>query len=430
MNKIYIIVLDGAADRPIDRLGKKTPLEKACTPNLDKLASKGKQTMITVIDDKICPESDSGSMALLSYDPMKYYTGRGPLEGLGTGFLDNSKSSIAFRVNFASFDNINNKLDRRTSRDLEDNELQILADAICKEVDLSDFGDVTFKLLAFGHHRGILCFSGNGLQLSGLVSNTDPGFKNVGPFGVPVLNYTPIPLKCTPLIDDEGAQNTANIVNAFVERSHKVLKEHPINLKRVNENRLPANLLLVRDGGENPQSLPSFFQKYGCKVALYGQIPAECGLAKLIGGEFFYSKAGKSQSESEFLKELEIKVNKKETDVVFVHLKGPDEPGHDNRPEEKVKAIELIDKNFFAPLISHIDENDIVVVTCDHATPCELGIHSTDKVPILVSGSIIGHDGANRFAERFALNGGLHMEKAIELIPLLVNYRKDGMYEI
>ena len=156
--KIYMIILDGAADRKIKILGNKTPLQVANTPALDILARRGTQALITVIDKKITPESDSGSMALLSYDPKIYYPGRGTLEGLGTGFIPEGYNYVAFRVNFASYNEKLGILDRRTARGLEEDELQALAKDLMEKVDLSKFG-VNFKLVAFGHHRGILWLS-------------------------------------------------------------------------------------------------------------------------------------------------------------------------------------------------------------------------------------------------------------------------------
>ncbi len=150
--KIYMIILDGAADRKIEILGNRTPLQVANTPSLDTLVKRGKQTLITVIDDNITPESDSGSMALLSYNPKTYYPGRGTLEGLGTGFIPEGYNYVAFRVNFASYDEKSGTLDRRTARGLGEEELQALAKDITENVDLSKF-NVDFKLLAFGHHN-------------------------------------------------------------------------------------------------------------------------------------------------------------------------------------------------------------------------------------------------------------------------------------
>ena len=97
---IYMVILDGAADRKIKELGNKTPLQIANTPHMDILAQRGAESLITIIDEHITPESDSGSMALLSYDPKIYYPGRGILEGLGTGFIPEEYDYVAFRINY------------------------------------------------------------------------------------------------------------------------------------------------------------------------------------------------------------------------------------------------------------------------------------------------------------------------------------------
>ena len=421
MNKIYMIILDGAADRNILSLGNKTPLEKANTPGLDFLATKSKQSMITIINNEICPESDSGAMALLSYDPLKYYPGRGTLEGLGTGFIPSGYSYASFRVNFASYNKDENILDRRTKRGLSDIELNELSESINKEINLKDLYDVDFKLLAFAHHRGILCFFSKTVELSGNVTNTDPGFKKKGYFGYPVNNYTPIPERCEPLDNTNSAKITSELVNAFQDRAHNILKEHIVNKKRVLSGKLPSNYLLIRDGGGHPKEIPNFREKYNLTLSMYGQLPSECAIAELIGAKFNYSKGLDLQIDKEFLENAEKKLVMDTSDIKFIHLKGPDEPGHDGLPEKKVEAIEIIDKYFITNLIKDIDDSDIVIVTCDHSTPCELGIHSTDDVPLMIYSNKLESDKFNKFCEKNAINGTLNVNKAIEIIPFITN---------
>lgn len=418
MGKIYIIIYDGAADRPIEALGNKTAFEAAVTPNLDLIAKRGRQSLATVIREDIYPESDSGAMAILSYDPLVYYTGRGPLEGLGAGFLSSNTNAIAFRVNFASYNAGSGTLDRRTARDLSDDELQQLTLAINTEIDLSDILGTEFKLISFGHHRGIIGFWGTSELLSGQVSNTDPAYQHVDGFGIPIANYVPKPRLCESLVPQESAKLAARIVNTFVERSHKLLQEHPINQKRRQSNKLPANVLLFRDGGDQPHPLPSFMEKFGWTISMFGQIPAENGLAKLIGGNFSYSRKGKDTEET-YLKHAAEQVVSSATDVVFIHLKGPDEPGHDSNPAGKVDAIEKIDQFFLPTLFEHLSSTDYIVVTCDHATPCDLGTHSADKVPIAIMGPSVSPDHTNAFGETEAASGGLPVHRAIEILPYI-----------
>ena len=124
--KTYLAIMCGAGDRPSANAAEATPLEAAATPYLDGLARAGTQSLITIISGDICPESDSGAMALLSYDPLVHYTGRGPLEGLGCDFVAAGENSVSFRINFASYNDEKQQLDRRTARDLSNEELQIL----------------------------------------------------------------------------------------------------------------------------------------------------------------------------------------------------------------------------------------------------------------------------------------------------------------
>ncbi|MCI8760463.1 MAG: 2,3-bisphosphoglycerate-independent phosphoglycerate mutase [Clostridia bacterium] len=422
--KIYMIILDGAADRKINILGNQTPLEKAKTEALNQFAQNGQETMIEIIDNQIVPESDSGAMALLSYEPKVYYPGRGTLEGLGTGFIPKGYNYVAFRINFASYDKNNKKLDRRTARGLVDEELKQLAKEINEKVDLSKF-KVEFKLLAFGHHRGILCFYSKEKQLSGNISNTDPGYKKEGVWGFPVSNYEPKPQRCYPLDETEEARFTANLVNEFEKQTSKILEKSTINEKREQEGKMLANYILIRDGGEKPKKMPKFQEKFNLTLSIYGQLPAEKAIANLIGAKFTLSKALDLQLDKKFLEDCSRKLIQDEADVVFIHVKGPDEPGHDNEPFNKVKAIELIDKHLIANLLNEIKKEDIVIVTCDHATPCELKRHSKDKVPILISGGNFKKDGSIRYDEQTAKKGKCPITKAIEILPYVIEKRNE-----
>lgn len=417
--KIYMLILDGAADRKIQLLGDKTPLEVANTPFLSKLVANGSQCMIDVIGDGIVPESDSGAMALLSYSPQLYYPGRGTLEGLGTGFIPMGYHYAAFRVNFASYNDESGLLDRRTSRGLSETELQDLSISINKNVDLSAF-DVEFKIIAFGHHRGILCIYSKTNTLSGNVSNTDPGFKKIGKWGVPVNDADMIPQMCVALDNTPESEFTAQIINEFERQTSNILKFHPVNISRISEKKLPANYLLIRDGGSSPQNMPKFRNLYNKSLVMFGQLPAEKAIADLIGENFIYSKSLDLQLDDDFLINISKSVIQAKEDIVFIHIKGPDEPGHDNEPFNKVMAIEKIDNLFIKNFVNNLNDDDIVIVTCDHATPCELMLHSNDKVPLLISGKNIVADSTTTFNETEAAQGSLSIKRATEILPFVM----------
>jgi len=417
--RIFIIALCGGADRPIDALGGRTPFEAAPTPHLDALARRGRSGLLEVISPEVPPESDSGTMALLGYDPIRHYTGRGPLEGLGMGFWSADSSSVAFRINFASWNPETGRLDRRTSRDLTDDDLEILVTEIVAGIRLDD--SVTFRLTGFGRHRGILALSSTGLPLSGRVANTDPGFRNVGAFGIPVKTPQSRPLPSRALVDDPAAHRTAALVNQFVAASAAVLQDSEVNQRRRAQGRRPANLLLIRDGGDTLPTLPPFASG---SLRMYGQVPAERGLASLIGADFVVARTGRGQTDADFYRQLVPRLVADPSDVVFAHLKGPDEPGHDGNPDAKAAAVAEIDEHVIGPLAAAIGPGDTLVVTCDHATPCELGIHSPDPVPTVVASPTVTPDDVRAFSERAASDGDLPPGRACELMPWLAATRR------
>lgn len=423
MDKIYLLIIDGGADHAIMCLDGLTPFEYAYTPTLDYIAKRGRQSLITLINDELIPpESDSGTMALLSYDPLKYYKGRGPLEAFGAGLIKDGLYNSAFRINFASYDG--SILNRRTARGLSNKELQALTNAINKNISLLDISGSTFELISYRHHRGIISFRNKQIPLSGNVSFTDPGFAKYGFFGINKPKEENLsPLECKPLDSSYGAIFTAELINEFCARAHSLLENHPINVERVKNGKLSANYLLFRDGGELPIDMPNFLRKFEKTLSMYGQLSAEEAIASLIGAEFHYARFDEKENPSgvrEYLNDLSDTLLNDNSDIVFAHLKGPDEPGHDNQPFEKVKSIEELDKYLFNPLMERIDDSDVIIVTCDHATPCELQLHSNDKVPIAICGKNIIPDATVSFGEKYARCGELEVNNALQVLPYVI----------
>lgn len=419
MEKIYFIVLDGAADRENLELNNKTPLEVAKIPYIDEMVKKGEMSMIQILPEDYIPETDSGLMALLGYDPMRYYCGRGTLELIGRELYKDYRYYVGFRVNFASFNEKEAVLDRRTARALSKAELQSLTNEIIDNVKLNKFPGVDYDLVSFGAHRGILSFYSNTIKLSGNVSNTDPGFDKKGNFSIPIKQYENKIMPCVALENSKAAQLTAEIVNDFVEQCHSVLAKSKINQKRKESKLLPCNWLIIRDGGANVIPMPDFYKKFKKRITILGELPCEKALAELINAEFCYSQEFELQLDEAYLQELGKLLLKTDSDIVFCHLKGPDEPGHDKKPYKKVEAIEKIDQYFMREIVQGKNTNDIVVVTCDHSTPCTLGIHSNDKVPILISGKSKYSDKSIHFDEKNGKIGNCPVSKAVDVMRYL-----------
>jgi len=333
------------------------------------------------------------------------------------GFWDYELSCAAFRVNFASCNSATGKLDRRTARDLEDQELEAIVSEIRNTVTLQQHPEVDFEITGFGRHRGVVCFKSASTTLSGEVSNTDPGFRRLGAFGVPREQSGGQKAEvCQPLDGTEAARATALVVNEFVDLSSEVMKRSETNLRRVRAGKLPTNVLLFRDGGHRLPALPRLAVHNGLTASLYGQIPAERGLCTLVGGTYCESRPRSGQRWQEYYRDLAKALTESSSDLAIVHLKGPDEPGHDAKPHEKVVAIEQIDQVFVSELVERMTSSDVCIVTCDHATPCEAGVHTADSVPALICGPGIPADHCHRLSEVEAAQGALPVKRAAELL--------------
>ena len=411
---ILYVVLDGVGDLPTQQYANKTPLEAASTPNLDKLTTKGKLGIVYTVKRGIAPESDAGVFSLLSYDPTRLDLSRGVVEAMGSG-LDFKTGDLALRCNFATVQD-GQILDRRAGRNVSNEEAKQLVEAVNTDERLRKLAE--FQLKATIGHRCAVVFQGKGRKLSSAVSNLDPAYARKGKLTIAKPNVTlptAIP-KCRPLTKASAARHTADLLNQFAALVHQALKKHPVNLGRMSRGDQPANFLLMRDAGTKTPKVKLLSQKFGFRGIAVADMPVELGIAKVIGIDTRVfppdrSLDGYAQRAEEAMQLL------RNYDLVYVHLKGPDEPGHDGDFEGKKKAIEDIDAGFFSKL--HVDE-ELLCVTADHSTPCISKGHTDDPVPILVAGNKILPDGSQRFTEKYAETGKLGTVKhGYEIMTIL-----------
>ncbi|MFC1646269.1 alkaline phosphatase family protein [Candidatus Omnitrophota bacterium] len=427
MKKIFYIVLDGLGDLPIEALGKKTPLEAAVTPKMDRLAQSGKTGMVYPVEKGIAPESDIAVISLLGYDAHKYYTGRGPLESFAEG-LEVADGDLAFRVNFATVkDDAVIIRDRRVGRNLTTEEATALSKEINSKVTLSSG---TFEFRNTIGHRGILVIRGMRCKLSGWVTNTDPAYDREGVFGVAKEKFE---LKVAKSEAMPGFENNneavegAKLINEFTQKSHKVLRESAINKKRIANGKLPANIILSRDAGDHLPKFPKISDEFeGLRVGSFVEMPVEKGIALLTGMDVVDVPPRTGDLEVDYGAWAKIALQQiKNYDGLYIHIKGPDEPGHDGDYNAKKDNVEAIDKYFFAPLLSKTDLGDVIIaVTADHSTPCNLKAHSADPVPLLICGGGIDPDGSMSFSEKSARLGSLGEILGRELLGKLVAFSR------
>jgi len=427
MKKILYIVLDGLGDLPIKDLGNKTPLEAALTPNMDRLAQKGKTGFMYPLGKPIAPESDIAVISLLGYDAHKYYTGRGPLESFAEGLTVND-GDVALRVNFATAAEDGRTIkDRRVGRNLTTEEATALSKEINSKVTLSGG---TFEFKNTIGHRGILVIRGVRSKLSGWITNTDPAYDREGVFGVAKEKFENFVAKSEPMPGYENsleAVEAAKLLNEFTEKSNKVLNDSAINKKRVAENKMPGNIILSRDAGDHLPKFPPIGELFKIKLGSFVQMPVEKGIALLTGIDIIDVPQSTGHLDVDYPIWAKMALDSiKKYDGLYIHIKGPDEPAHDGDFKLKKEIIEAIDKHFFGNLLPNLDiANTIVAVTADHSTVCAIKAHSADPVPFLISGGGITPDGSMSFSEKAASHGSIGQIRGEDIMPLLVKLAKE-----
>jgi 2,3-bisphosphoglycerate-independent phosphoglycerate mutase len=216
-------------------------------------------------------------------------------------------------------------------------------------------------------------------------------------------------------------------VNEFIEKAHAVWDNHPVNRNREAEGKLKANVVLTRDAGSQLPQLFSINKRYNVNFAALADMHAEKGIAQLAGMRAMLLPPPSDNVE----RDCEIRVKKllellPHYDCFYIHLKGPDEPGHDGNCNRKTKVISEMDEHFFGKLLKQISLRDtIICVTSDHATPCALKVHSDTPVPVLISGGNVNDEKIGKFSERNCQNGSLGIiAHGYELMPELMRLLK------
>jgi 2,3-bisphosphoglycerate-independent phosphoglycerate mutase len=401
MLPIIMIVLDGASSR----VGTtRSPLEAASTPNLDSLAKRGSLGRMYTVGEGIAPESDAGVFSLLGYDPLDTHLSRGVVEVLGAG-LEFYDGDLALRAGFATVKG-DKLVDRRAGRNLSTGEAQELGSALNKELHLKS--GVRFVFEPTVGHRAVLVFRADGRRFSSNISNFDPAYVRKGNISLaqPGVKEYDIP-RCEPLDDSDEAVVSAALVNEFGFKARSILDRDPVNEARRGKGNLPANFVLMRDAGTSKPQVAGFRAKWGLVPLMVADLPAELGIGRLLGMDVRGLEPGTGLDDYRRRAELVLDSVQK-YGFVYVHLKGPDEPGHDGLFDLKKERIEEIDRGFFSVLALSPRLKDLVVaVTCDHSTPVEDKGHSDDPVPLLVVGGTAKPDNSLRFTERDAGKGAL-----------------------
>jgi len=420
---IYVL-LDGVGDLPHPDLKGKTPLDSAVTPNLDRLAKNGTMGEVISVGKGIAPESDIAVFNMLGYRfQHANYVGRGVIEAIGVG-IDFKDGDLALRGNFATINDNGIITDRRAGRKIEREDAIEISKEIQEKTKFSN-PNASVVVAPTIDHRVTVRIRCGGETLSSDITNTDPSYARVDGMGIAkaVGDFLKIE-KCLPLNESSSAHLTADLVNEFTEKSLVIMKQSLVNKKRKENDKKLLNSIILRDAGNRYPHTKPINDLYSMKFSCIVDMPVELGISEVLK-----MKAFKAGGLADYEEKAKVAAQSMETqNAIYVHLKGPDEFGHDGDAVGKMKNIEEIDRRFFGTLLDNIDPSKIaVIISADHSTPCINKGHSDDPVPLLVSGDFIKKDKTFRFTETEAKKGSIGLIEGAEVVTTTLNLIKSQM---
>ena len=421
--KIIYVLLDGVGDLPHPDIDNKTPLEAAQTPNLDKLAKNGKMGEVISVGKGIAPESDIAVFNMLGYKfQHSDYAGRGVIEANGIG-IDFKDGDLALRGNFATLDEKDIIIDRRAGRHIEKEDAVGVSKELENKLRFSNPFSEVVVAPTIGHRVVVRIRDEH--PLSSNISNTDPAYSRIDGMGIAkaVGDFLKIE-RCLPLDNTDSASLTADLVNEFSEKSLKILKESEINKIRNKQNKKLLNSILLRDAGNKYPNVQPINEKYSMNFSCIVDMPVEVGISNVLQMNAF-NAGGLTDYEEKAMVAAKSMITE---NAMYVHLKGPDEFGHDGDAIGKMKNIEEIDQRFFGTLLENIDSEKVVVmISADHSTPCINKGHSDHPVPLLISGGKIKNDGSERFTESDGKKGEIGLLEGAEVVSTALKIIKSQM---
>ena len=389
--KYIVLLCDGMADYAVDALGGKTPMMCANKPNMDYLASRSEVGLVKTVADGLKPGSDVANMSVMGFDPKKYYTGRSPLEAVSIG-VKLKDDDVTLRCNLVTLSEEEAFEDRTmvdySAGDISTEEAAKLIEAV-EEV----FGNEKYRYYSGVSYRHCLVVSEGTTDLGDMTPPHDISDRVIGPY-------------------ISGSENAKELIS-MMKRSYEVLKNHPVNLDRISKGKRPANSIWLWGEGNKP-ILPSYSDLYGIEGSVISAVDLLKGIGISAGMSTPDVEGATGYIDTNFVGKAEAALEglEKGKDFVYIHVEAPDECGHRNEPENKVRAIELIDEKILSLLLKEMEKYDDykIMILPDHPTPIATKTHASDPVPYLIYHKKGEREGVATFTEETAKATGNYIE--------------------
>ena len=392
----YVIVLtDGCADLPIESLGGLTPLEKSCTPNMDDFAEKGRLFLVKTVPESLKPGSDVANLSVMGYDPLKCYTGRSPLEAASIG-VKLTDSQTAFRANLVTLSDEENYEDK-TMLDYSAGEISTAESRELMEYIEKNLGGGDIHFYPGVSYRHLFVWD-----------NAPKSFTLTPPHDISdrkIKDYLPSDPRILELM----------------KKSEKLLRDHPVNKKRVAEGKNPATSMWIWGEGTRP-SLESFSDVYGKKAAVVSAVDLIKGIAILAGMQSIDVEGATGNIDTNFdgkAKAAADALLSGGNDLVYVHLEAPDECGHQGDAQGKTRSLELIDEKIIGYIKKRLDESGedyAFMVLPDHPTPVSTKTHSRESIPCVMYKKGMDNKTGHKFTEEYARKYGERVDTGWHLM--------------
>ena len=395
----YVVVLcDGMADYPVPALGGKTPMMVAKKPHIDALAAKAEVGLVRTVAPGLKPGSDVANMSVLGFDPHRFYTGRSPLEAASIG-IDMKDSDVSLRTNLVTLSDkgepfADKVIEDYCADDISTEEARQLIEAV-----QAAFGGGKYDFYTGVSYRHCLIWHGGTTELGNMTPPHDITGKVIGPH--------------------LSTAETARPLLEMMEKSFDLLKDHPVNKARVAAGRRPANCIWLWGEGKRPALRP-FEALYGIKGGMVSAVDLLKGIANCAGMEVAEVPGATGYIDTGFEGKAKAALDLlTRNDLVYVHFEAPDECGHRNEPENKVKAIEMIDSRVLPILEKGLEqyEDYKILLLPDHPTPIVTRTHASDPVPYLLYQKSAPKTGVDTINEETAKATGIYMENGPAMMP-------------
>lgn len=400
--KYLVVLCDGMADTPSEYLNGKTPMELAHKPNMDAMALVSEVGLCRTVAKGLKPGSDVANLSVMGYDPAVCYTGRSPLEAASIG-IDLKDTDVTLRCNIVTLSNEENYNDKTMvdycAGDISTEE----AKEIIKTVE-EKLGNEIYSFYSGVSYRHCLVVKEGTTELGNMTPPHDISGRVIG-------EYLSTHKNAEPLI-------------ALMKKSYEFLKDHPVNKKRVAEGKNPANSIWLWGEGTKPQ-LQDFKEKNGVSGAVISAVDLLKGIGICANMKTPEVEGATGYIDTNFVGKADAAIDafKEGCDLVYIHVEAPDECGHRCEPENKVKAIGIIDELVLGRVKAYLEElgEDYRILICpDHPTPLLTKTHSSDPVPYLIYDSRKAVDGVETFTEATATSTGNFIEHGPSIMDKLL----------